>query len=466
MENAVNGLVDYKDSNPSDVIKKGRKHEPFRQVIQNSLSCMACGYTRPLEDPKPKAPVTGAAQDKADQVCPECGAILHRLSSVELAYYGFVDPDSTPIQMELLPEPQKSDVKFSFLRGDVEVPTVDVYTGGKALSFAMVSPIGQKESTYKDFRQRFEATLKRSSALAMRMLAESCVLVLEDGRTPRFGYRAGVFGRSKLPLIESISHGLPITLAEARKATVRFVSDDKRILTVEINGKRFGFTPRVGFPVDGVQVSASIFEDFVRRFKNLREDAGRAVCFLLGHGELTEAVVQPDAVVVRPSTPQAFLHIVRKAIAEGRHWSGSPQGMTLAGDTTTVQGLLAEADAKAVVIEDTTSEDMPDANVVFASRFPSYREFTRKVLAGVGGNPVEFGVAEQSPNFKVKGVPEATLIEMMAALGDATPHLSQGEDGYTFVQSSLKLEHILPAADERRRVFEQVQMYAAPRMES
>lgn len=466
MNSVVSGLVDYRDANPPDVIKQGRKQEPFRQIIQNYLSCMACGYTRQEETPKPEAPVTGAAQDKADQICPECGATLHRLSSVELAYYGFVDPDATPIQMELLPEPKKSEAKFSFLRGDVQVPTVDVYTNGKALSFALASPVGQKESVYQDFRKRFEATLQRSAGLAMRMLAENCVLVMEDGRTPRFGYRAGVFGRSILPLTESIEQGLPVTLAEARKASVRFVSDDKRILTVEINKRRFGFTPRVGFPVDGVQVSASVFEDFVRRFKNLREDAGRAVCFLLGHGELTEVQVKPDAVVVRPSSAQAYLNIVRKALAEGVAWSGSLSGMTLMGDTVKVQALIADPDPQATILEDTTSEDMPDANVVFASRYPSYREFTRKVLAGLGGTPVEFGVAEQSPNFKVKGVADATLIEMMTALGDATPHLTQGEDGYTFVQSSLKLEHFLPASDVRRRVFEQVQMYAAPRLES
>lgn len=471
----MTGISDNEvDYDPKD-IEKGRDHqEPFRQTIFNYRACLACGYVereKPIE--KKQNDSTGVQDPIPLTPCPVCGSRLHRLSALELVYYGFAEPNEVPVQIEILPEPESTigkDGKVAHPKGDVEVPTVDVYTGGKdkkALSFAYASPIGRTAEGVQDFRKRLAATLERSSVFAVRMLVEQCVLVMEDGCVPRFGYRAGAFGREAGALTERIGALHPVCLSEIRQHSVRFVNDNNHVLTVEIDKHQFGFVPRAGFPQD-TQVSPTAFEDFVRRFKNLREDAGRAVAFLLGCGCVVEAVNHPDSVVLHPSSRQAFLDLVRKALSEDRDWSGDVEGLVLEGEETALLEWARKVDAGVKVLkEDTASSDIPAANVVFAKRFPVYREFTKKIMAGLGGYAVEFGMNPQrKPTIKVKDLEqklsEEVVSELMASVGDATPKIER-QDGYMFVQSSLSLEHLPHSVSDRKKMYEQVVVHVSPR---
>lgn len=378
------------------------------EKIEAIWVCLACGY---MEDIDIEAEGTPAHSKD----CPDCGAMLYRLNGVSLFHLGFTDTDSsaTVQGVEAVDDKFTADGQTPDLvqrsEPETEEPIdadavlkiksrYDVWNKkeSKVLAKDSVMVFRAKPGRAKDFLERVETLRKIAPTKIWRMLRAEADLLEVDGQ-PLPVRRFGVFGSLPGAFLERYTRNSGFSLVEARRASVRFISDNGWKLVVEVEGQRLAFQPRKGFPFDHKQVSPTVFEDFVRRFKNLRADRGRALAFLQSSGELVEGASGPvlkEVTVVKPSSRAAFSRIAEALDINVIYWYGTPSRMVVDKELDTVRTRVAEVDSKAEVMQETTTTaDVDPGFVVTKNQVPHYDKFKSKIEQSVGGKVIELGVA-------------------------------------------------------------------------
>lgn len=427
------------------------------EKIEAVWVCMACGYMEDIDVEKEGTPAHS-------RECPECGAMMYRMNGVTLFHFGFTDTDASKTV-------QGVEIQTDDYTADGQKPELPQRAEPKAdepLSVDAVLKIKSKYNVWdktkesvmtfrakpgreKDFRKRVESVLKVAPDRLWRMLRAEADLLEMDGQSYPAG-RLGVFGAGAEPFMERYTRRMGFSLYEARQVPVKFISDNDWKLTVEVEGRRMSFKPRSGYPFDGKQVCATVFEDFVRRFKNMKGDRGRALAFLQSCGELVDGAGVGASLrevwVVKPSSRAGFAKITEALNASSVFWEGGPSRVVIdTPDFDLTKQIINEVDPTAQVIRETTvSADIDPGFVVTKNQVPHYDEFKDKIEKSVGGKVIELGVA---PGGGLAFVYEAAATpenwrkahNLVLMMGDPFPKIMH-EDGRFRVTLSVSPDQI------------------------
>jgi hypothetical protein len=331
-------------------------HEKNLEVPIIHRVCFACGYNEPVD-------VVDEDTPAHNKYCPECGSILHRLSGTEMFHLNFVDdPEKLPSGIEVVDDPKSQTKKFNYI--SKQAPIVKVHQDDIVTLKAeghIWTYVG------KSIRPRFMVEWKKDHIRAIHFLQlKSHLAYWNDNRLPE---RRGFFGISKgKNLVDKILRGKPLTLKEIHGHQVTIKSDNHHVLQVRVDDHILRFKPKKNFPLDNHLVSPSVFEDFVRRFKNLlREDSSRAVMFLISQGKMVQAFQNRDKynISVLPESLRNFNVLSRVFNKRGVFWRGNYENMHVKGSIKHIESIVRKVDSGlSVFIEETVSGDINPGYVV------------------------------------------------------------------------------------------------------
>lgn len=404
------------------------RSDEFEEVLTFWV-CPSCGYMEEADIEEEDTPVL-------TQSCPECGAEMHRLNSVELFHLWFLDDDPAENWPHgaLKAEPiDKLDVSFPGVRDEQEPPEwADGYEllniEAKGHSYVFAGSEGLVERSVR--------LLERSPSILMRMLRSEARIVSVDGQ-PSFGFGYGVFcppskETSRKDLSSRIGNGFTIKDARGTK----FVSDNAWRVRIKIDEQIHEFVPKSGYPFDKAQVSGSKFEDFVRRCRNAR--GGRMLAFLLGNGIRVEKKTKTESSpfehtkYVKPNSRESFLEVTAKLDEAGIFWRGGVDLLAI----EECESLLEIND----ILEDLTTGDVDPGYVVRKDQFPDYDKFEKIIQQTIEGKPVEIGMS-QAGNITFEFINdkdmelEQAIKETVLILGDPHCMISHEEGKYTVTMS-------------------------------
>ena len=437
-------------------VKTGKEWGSDTEVIELSWVCLACGYVEKIVPHEEGTP----ARSKE---CPVCGAMMSRMNAFETFHLGFTDKTSSDFPVsgfKVISDPPLFSPSLPMKR-DKEV----VYE--PPLTVNDILGIKVQDSVYhfvtrgsQNLRERFTklvASLREDQKFdrANDFLKSEAVLFSKDGK-PFGGTQYGVFGNivSDKTFADRYSRGFPFTLQEAREQSIQMVSDNDWTLRIRVNESVMDFQPKPGFPFDRKQVSHTVFEDFVRRYRNLESTPGSALAFLKSAGNLTAVNSVPvnrkknlvfEGVRVLPSEPDKFKDIICGLNARGILWEGDCDGIFLREGAEKVQGIIKKLDTDAVV-ETTGSADVNPGFVIRKDMYPNFGKFEDVIKKSLSGKVAKINMSgsgglsfEYPAENTIENQNEAQ--NLVIQLGDPFPTILH-EDGHFKVSLSISLDQM------------------------
>ena len=355
--------------------KKAVDHESNLEVPIVYRVCYACGYSEVVDVAEEDTPAK-------HKYCPNDGSLLYRLSGTELFHLNFVDdPERDPSGIEFVDDPKKQVKSLDYIAK--RAPDVKVNTDG----IVSLKAEGH-EWTFvgKGIRSRFIEQWEQDKVKALRGLRVAYLAFKDNEQLPE---QRGIFGQFRpRNVIKKIKYGNPVNLQELRRCKVRVVSDNQHVLRVRVNHDEMAFQPKSNFPLDNHQVSASVFEDFVRRVKNmLNEDSGQALAFLISQGKLVDVKLQASnySISVAPTSLDEFVRISNVLNTKGIFWRGTTESMQVQGTLEHVKSIIhvINEDVK-VLEEETVAGDINPGYVVGSNKSgrKSSKGWLKKFLKG------------------------------------------------------------------------------------
>lgn len=439
------------------VATTGREWGSQIEVIELSWVCLACGY---IEKIIPQEEGTPARSKE----CPVCGAMMHRMNAFETFHLGFTDKtsdDFLSVGFKVVTDPPLFSPSLPYVRNQ----EVDIAPPIKVSDIVGVK-VGVVDSVYhfvskgsQHLKERFE-TLAQSlnEATATKhinnFLKSEAILFAKDG-DPFGGVQYGVFGvsDSEIPFEDRYAEGHPFTLTEGHQQQISLVSDNNWTLKVRINESILDIQPKAGFPFDKKQISASVFEDFVRRYRNLEKTPGNALAFLKSSGTIvavnghprTKALKIVEGTIVRPSNPEMFKNIIRGLNARNMFWEGDCDSILLQEDVDKVTAIVKKIDEDSVV-ETTATAAIDPGFVVRKDMYPNFGKFEDVIKNSLNGKVAKINI-EDGGSITFEYEADNTLENrneaqnLMIRLGDPFPTILH-ENGKFHIKMSISLDQI------------------------
>jgi hypothetical protein len=437
-------------------VKTGREWGSETEVIELSWVCLACGYVEKILPHEEGTP----ARSKE---CPICGAQMSRMNAFETFHLGFTDKTSSdfPISgFKVISDPPLFSPSLPMKRDkevEYEQPlTVNDIVGVKVQD-SVYHFVTRGSQNLRERLEKLVASLQESIRFdrVNDFLKSEAVLFSKNGQ-PFGGTQYGVFGNtfSDKPFTERYTLGYPFTLQEARSQSIQMVSDNDWTLRVRVNESVVDFRPKPGFPFDKKQVSHTVFEDFVRRYRNLESTPGSALAFLRSSGMITAVDGVPvnrrkglvfEGVRILPSEPSKFRDLVRGLNARGILWEGDCDQMFLRENIEKTRTLVKKIDETAVV-ETTGTADINPGFVIRKEMYPNFGRFEGVIKKSLAGKVAQIGMNgsgglsfEYEAENTIENQTEAQ--NLVIQLGDPFPTILH-EDGKFKVSLSISLDQI------------------------